>query len=379
MRWHIRWSRLLVVVGCLFVVAPATALAQADTALDGKFRTGDEITIGPEETVEDDVYLAAGTVRVDGTINGDLIASGGQIDIGGSVNGDLIVAGGTVSVDGDIGGDARVAAGQLRVAGPVAEDLVAATGTLTVDDTGEIGRDVIFSSGQTTVAGTVGGNVLGATGDYDMSGQVRGSEDVTVTERREPTAAQRFWSGVQRWVSLVLVAALLLWLVPAVIRRGHDTARSQALPAAGAGVVGLVAVPLVLTLALILAILVAVLFGVFGLGDLAGIVAVTGLVAVAAGGVGFAILTLFVAQVIVSLLIGGLIQQPRGRRGQLVAIAIGALPLVALSAVPVVGGLIQFVVVCLGLGAVILALWRMRRRTPGQPPEPDAPAAAAAA
>ena len=379
MRWHIRWSRLLVAVGCLVVVAPATALAQAETVLDGKFRTGDEIAIGPEETVEDDVYIAAGAVRVDGTINGDLIASGGQIDIGGSVDGDLIVAGGTVTVDGDIGGDARVAAGQLRVAGPVAEDLVAATGTLTIDGPGEIAGDVIFSSGQTSVAGTVGGSVLGSTGNYDVSGQVQGSEDVTVAERRPPTVAQRIWSVVQRWVSLVLVAALLLWLVPAMIRRSHDTARSQALPAAGVGVVGLFAIPLALTLALVLIVLVAVLFGVFQLGQLAGIVAAAGFVTVAAGAVAFAVLVVFVAQVIVGLLIGGLIQQPRGRRGQLVAIAIGALPLVVLSALPVVGGVVEFVVVCLGLGAVLLALWRMRRRTPEQPPAPEAPPAAAAA
>jgi hypothetical protein len=177
----------------------------------------------------------------------------------------------------------------------------------------------------------------------------------------------------------VLVAGLLLWLVPAVISRSHETARTEALPAAGVGAVGVVAVPLGLMLAVVVTVLVAVLLSLFALGQLAGTVVAVGLVTVAAATIGFVVLVLFIAQVIVSLLIGGLIQQPQGRRGQLVAIAIGAIPLVVLSVVPVVGGLLQFVVVILGLGALILALWRMRRRTPQPPQEPEAPAAAAAA
>jgi hypothetical protein len=379
MGWHIRWSKLLVAAGILLVVAPAAAMAQSDTVLAGKFRAGDDITIGPEETVEDDLYVAAGTVRVAGTVNGDLIVSGGQIDIGGRVNGDLIVGGGTVSVDGDIGGDARVGAGQLRVAGTIAEDLVVGTGTLAVESPAEISGDIVFSSGQTVVDGTVGGNVLGSTGEYDAAGQVGGTEDVTIAERGVPTVTQRIWSAVRRWVSLVLVAALLLWLVPAVVRRSHDTVRADALPAAGAGIVGVVAIPLALALGVIVTILVAVALGVVALGQLAGTVLATGLITVAAGAMVFVFLVLFVAQVIVSLLIGGLIQQPQGRRGQLVAAAIGALPLVVLFALPVVGGVIQFVVVVLGLGALILALWHMRRRAPDQSHGPDQPDAAAAA
>ena len=40
------------------------------------------------------MYLAGGTVNVDGTINGDLVVVGGNVTVRGAVNGELIVAGG---------------------------------------------------------------------------------------------------------------------------------------------------------------------------------------------------------------------------------------------------------------------------------------------
>lgn len=345
----------------LFVVVPTAVLAQVDAA-DGKFRTGSDVVIGPEETVEDDIYVAAGTVRVDGTVNGDLIVSAGQVDVGGRVDGDLVVTGGTVAVDGQVDGDARVLAGQTRVAGTIAEDLVVATGALTVDDSAVVDGDLSFSTGQTVINGVVGGDVLGATDNYDMAGQVSGAQDVAVTERRAPTTADHIWSAVRRWVSLVLVAALLLWLVPAVLRRSHEAARTRALPAAGAGLLSLVGVPVVLIVALVMVILAGLVLALVALGQLSTIVLATGIIVVTAGTVVFAFALLFVAQVIVGLLIGGLIQQPRGRRDQLVAVAVGTLVLVALFAVPWVGPLAEFAVVVLGLGALVLAWWQTRTR-----------------
>jgi cytoskeletal protein CcmA (bactofilin family) len=344
----------------LFVVVPAAALAQTDTALEGKFRAGSDVVIGPEETVDDDVYAAAGTVEVDGTVNGDLIVSGGQIDVGGRVEGDLVVTGGTVRVDGRIGGDARVLAGQTRVTGAVAEDLIVGAGTLTVDDAARIDGDLAFSTGQTTLNGTVGGDVLGTTGGYEAGGQVGGAQNVAVAERRAPTALDRVWAAVRHWVSVVLVATLLLWLVPAAVRRSHDTARTQALPAAGVGLLTLVGVPVALVVALVVVILAVIVLALVALGQLAGFVLATGFVVIMAAAVVFAFAAVFVAEVIVSLLIGGLMRQPRGRRDQLVAIAVGALVLVALFAVPRVGPLVEFAVVVLGLGALVLASWRTR-------------------
>ena len=326
------------------------------------------MVIGAEQTVEDDLYVAAGTADVDGTVNGDLIVSAGQVAIGGRVDGDVVVAGGTVRIDGEVAGDVRVVAGQIRITGTVAEDVVVASGTLTVDQAARIDGDLAFSTGGTVLAGTVGGDVLGGTREYRSAGQVGGTEQVAVEERRAPTAADRIWAAVRRWVSLVLVAALLLWLVPAMVRRSHETARARPLPAVGVGLLSLVGVPLVIIAALVVVILVVILLALASLGQLAGFLLVGGIVVLTAAGLLFAFAAVFVAHVVVGLLIGGLVREPRGRREELVAIAIGALVLVTLVALPVVGPLVGFLVVVLGLGALALASWE--RRSAGTLPPP---------
>jgi cytoskeletal protein CcmA (bactofilin family) len=356
------------VVSGLVVTVPAVALAQTDTALGGKFRAGSDVVISADETVEDDVYVAGGTVNVDGTVNGDLIVSGGQVGVGGRVTGDLVVAGGTVRIGGQVDGDARVLAGQTSIAGTVGEDVVIGTGTLTVDDAARIDGDLAFSTSQVVLNGAVAGDVLGGTADYQRNGEVGGTEQVAVEERRAPRAVDRVWTAVRRWVSLVLVAALLLWLVPGVVRRGHETARARALPAMGVGLLSLVAVPVGLVVALLVVIVVVTVLALASLGQLAGFVMVSALILMMAAIVVFLFAVMFVAHVIVGLLIGGLIQQPRGRRDQLVAIAIGALVLVTLYALPVAGPLLELAAVVLGVGALMLASWD--RRTAGTLREP---------
>ena len=70
---------LLALVG-LFAAAPARA---ADP------RGGDQIVIGRDEVVADDLYLVGNTVTIDGTVKGDLVAFASQVTINGTVEGDV--------------------------------------------------------------------------------------------------------------------------------------------------------------------------------------------------------------------------------------------------------------------------------------------------
>ena len=113
------------------------AIAQSETFLDGKVRTGDRVTVGAGEVIEGDLYVFAGDISINGTVTGDLIAFGGQVEVGG----DLIAGAGTVDLTGAVLGDIRVGAGQLQVDGAVSEDVFAGVGRLTID--GTIGGDVV--------------------------------------------------------------------------------------------------------------------------------------------------------------------------------------------------------------------------------------------
>src|SRR5437870_4762579 len=97
----------LILVGLfLMLLLPAQALA-ADP------RQGETVVVGPNETINDDLYAAGGTITIQGTINGDLVAAGSTITISGVVNGDVIAAGGTITISGPVRGSVRSGGGNL--------------------------------------------------------------------------------------------------------------------------------------------------------------------------------------------------------------------------------------------------------------------------
>ena len=139
----------------LALFAISIAVAQGD--LGGKLRSGRDIRVPATETVATDLYVAAGTVTVDGTVQGDLVVTSGTATLNGTVDGDVLAAGGTIRVGGTVGGDVRAAGGQVVVAGSVGEDALLTGGQVELAAGGTIGEDLIVAGGRVTVAGDVTG------------------------------------------------------------------------------------------------------------------------------------------------------------------------------------------------------------------------------
>ena len=187
MRHPIRF--LTAMAACVALLATLTGVAIAQGVLGEKFRSGDTVTVAAGETVSNDLYAFAGTVRVDGTVDGDLVASGGLIDVTGTVTGDVLAAGGSVNITGTVGGDTRIAGGTLSVGGAIKEDLLATGGQLTVTSSGTVGEDLIAGTGRLTIDGAVTGDVLARAGTYTKTGTIGGTEDVTITPQGQPTGS----------------------------------------------------------------------------------------------------------------------------------------------------------------------------------------------
>ncbi|MFL6250930.1 MAG: hypothetical protein ACJ75N_10455 [Actinomycetes bacterium] len=245
----------------------------------------------------------------------------------------------------------------------VGEDLLVGAGQATIDRGARIGGDLIFGAGRMTMDGTVAGSVLGSTGSYTKGGSVAGTEQVNVgqpQERQEPTLADRLLDGLRRYVSVLVVGGLLLWLLPRLFRGAAETVRG-ALPGqprgrrpgirrrdrypgpagpghrAGGGRADLL-----------------------GLGSLTG-VTVFGGILVAAVVVFLLVLALvFAAPATVGLALGRLLVRGDGRSflGWLGALALGVL---VVAAIPVVGGWLEALLVLLGLGALLLTARPGRR------------------
>jgi cytoskeletal protein CcmA (bactofilin family) len=159
-QWRALVVGVLVLLGMVAVSTVALA-QQTQTALDEQLRSGANVTVSSDETIDGDLYASGGQVRVDGMVNGDLVVAGGQIDVTGDVTGDLLAAGGTITVAGAVDGDARMAGGQIRIDGVIGEDLAVTSGQLVIGAGGLIGDNLLFSTGQTTFGGTVDGSVRG--------------------------------------------------------------------------------------------------------------------------------------------------------------------------------------------------------------------------
>ncbi|HEV3475639.1 MAG TPA: polymer-forming cytoskeletal protein [Actinomycetota bacterium] len=353
-------TSLWVIVAAVPVLVAAALVFDQQTRLGGKLRAGGQIVIPPQETVQGDLYAMGGDVRIEGTVEGDLVAMSGQVQVSGAVGGDLLVAGGTVDISGQVDGDARVGAGQLTVGGSIGEDLFAGTGQATITSSGEVGEDFVFGTGQTTLDGQVADDVLGGTGRYVRRGSVGGTEDVTITRRKDDRAAAGvLLDALQRFLSLLAVAALFLWLAPRIVEGAADTLRRRSLASLGVGALGAVAAVVGVVAFVFIAALVGIALGLLRLEDLVGVLifgtatAVTGFAFVVYVALGF------VAQAVVGLMLGRL-ALGADRRLRWWALALGVLAVVLVSIIPIVGPFLGLIISVLGLGALILEFWPWR-------------------
>jgi cytoskeletal protein CcmA (bactofilin family) len=366
--WRLTAAAALAVLLASFAVA----VALGQEALGGKVRAGNDIVIAAGETVTTDLYLAGGTLTVDGNVEGDLVATGGTITVNGSVAGDVLAAGGTVRIAGEVAGDVRVAGGQLTVAGAVAEDLLVAGGTVELASNGTVGEDVIASAGQLTINGAVTGSVIGNAGTYQRNGTVGGTDEIVVQPPPEPAAdrtVDRVADAVRHFLVVVLVGLLALWLAPRLTRLAAATVRQEPVRALAWGVGISLAVLLLLIVIPIAVVLVAIVLGLLGFDSLAVFDVFAGIAAFLGLLVGYGFLAWIVADVVVglglALLVGA--RDDRLAREEVdwgrwaLLLIVGAAVVVILTSLPIVGPWLKLLVVLVGVGALVVA-WRARGR-----------------
>jgi cytoskeletal protein CcmA (bactofilin family) len=155
-------------------------------------RGGEQVVIGRDEIISDDLYVAANTVTIDGTVKGDVVAFASQIIVNGTIEGDLLAAGQGVLLNGRVGDDMRVA-GQAIVLGPgasVAGDL--AIGALSLENKAGsvVSGDLLVGAYQALLAGEIGKDISGSLDRLELRGSVAGNVDVAVSGDTGASAVQ---------------------------------------------------------------------------------------------------------------------------------------------------------------------------------------------
>lgn len=193
-----RW--LLVALLALLAVAVSGAALSAELADD------DIYMVAEGEVVDDDLYIVATEIYINGTVRGDLFAGAQYIEIGptGTVEGDLWAAATSIVIDGAVLDDLRAAGAGIELAGIVGDDaFLAAGGQANVPTptgapsiaqglriSGEIGGDAFVAAGSADISGTVGGDFAGGVGTLDLTGVIEGDAQIQTEELRVSDASR---------------------------------------------------------------------------------------------------------------------------------------------------------------------------------------------
>jgi len=377
---------------------------------DDLYVAGEMITI--DGTVRGDLVGAGRQITLNGTVEGDVIAAGQAIAINGTVNDDVRIAGQVLKVssgsqiDDDviaagasfesearsaIAGTLSFAGAQALIAGTVEERLKGTMAALKIQ--GKIGEDVTVnvgeagatpsinppftpqspvsfptvSSGLTIAESAQIGGLLNyrspSEATINPASQIVGNVNEDIVEVDTFSPAAMIWNIVQRWITLLIVGILLLWLLPGWTQQLTHGIQSRPLSSLGWGIV----MVLLATAAAIaitgITILLAAIFGSF-LWNLAPLILGTGFLANATLITSFFLFIGYVPAIALSYLGGQrLFQQIQPTQSstqsskQILPLVVGTLIFVLLTVIPILGGLIQPVTTLLGLGA----LWHWGR------------------
>jgi cytoskeletal protein CcmA (bactofilin family) len=189
--------RALLSFASLAAITALMVFAFASSGWAIETRTGEDVVIDADEVIEDDLYVGANSVTVEGTVEGDLVAAAGTIRVDGTVEGDVNAAGQTIIIDGTVEDDVRVA-GQavlLDENARITDDVIAFGYSLESRSGSLVGGDLALGSYQALLAGTVEEDVRGGAAGIELDGEVGGNVDVEVDGGGAQDAGAQFAPG----------------------------------------------------------------------------------------------------------------------------------------------------------------------------------------
>lgn len=350
-------------------------------ALGFSLKHGDNIALAKGDTNHGSMYVAGQNITIDGDVDGDLWCAGNTININGIVHGDVLCGGQTITINGTVDGNVRVAGQTVGINGAVAHNVSVATQAFTLGSNAKVAGEVALIGQTATISGPVGRDVYGALASLNLAAPVRGSvtaqvDDLTVSSnarvdgdltytssktvnvdaskvggkvtRHEPpkhaTESPRatflgWLTGAVYWMlASLLVALVLIWLMPRLVRTVTGTMSRRPGASVGLGLVVMFAGPLAI---------IALLITIIGIP-----------LAVLAGGLW--LLALGVSGVFVGIAAGLWIlgrTDWRDAHGSLVWAAVVGIPVTILVfAIPVLGGLLSLVAAWWALGGQAISL-----------------------
>ncbi|MGQ0385170.1 MAG: hypothetical protein ACT4UP_10880 [Gammaproteobacteria bacterium] len=359
-------------------ISTAAAEDEARAAIgDTRLSAGDEVVL--DEPVEGHAFVAAGRVEIRERVEKSAFVTGGDVSLTGDVGRNVYAAGGDVRVAGEIGGRLRAAGGtvQLLSTGKVHGNATLAGGSIVVD--GEVGERLRAFGESILINGRIGGDVevagesIRIGPDARIGGRVeyRSGSDVQVDPAAQVEGGVMEVDRDKRWLrrvghgaaiaggisisfGMMLVGALMILLAPRFSREAAGAVASKPLQSLGLGCVMLIGIPFALVVLL---------------------VTIVGIPLALLLGLGYAVLLLF-GYLVGAIFVGDFVAAKAGKDKiesswwRVLFLLLALIALAIVKQLPMLGGLIVFLLFLAGIGAFTMRTWQGFRR------DPEAPAAA---
>ncbi|SFR88457.1 protein CcmA, bactofilin family [Halomicrobium zhouii] len=330
-----RTALTLIVLVALLASLPAVAAAET--------RSGGTVVVEEGETVDDDLEAFAGSVVVRGTVAGDLTTAGGDVRIAesGTVEGDVEMSGGSIEIAGNVTGDVEAGGGSVRLAdtGRIGGSLQAGAGSIYVDGVvggdAELGADTITLGPDARIEGnlTYNGDLSRADG-ATVEGTVTRDESIQTGGGPVPSFAGPVFQ-VYGALATLLLGAVLLFAFPRFSTEVADRVAGDPVRTGGIGM--LVALGVVVGLVLLFVTFIGIPL------SLAGLL--------------LFLVVLWAASVYGRYALGEWLLSQAGLDNRWLALVVGVAVVALVGLVPLLGQLVQTVVLVLGFGALVLGIW----------------------
>ena len=300
------------------------------------------IVVEADETV-DRIDAVAGSVVVRGTVTGDVSGVAGHVH---------------VTESGQVDGSIETAAGAVRIDGTVAGDVATGSGHVEITDTARVGGNLDLGTGYLLVDGQVDGDVranaerivLGPNADVggefrydaasfsqDPASTVAGGvvEDPELGGDTGDEFAVPSWLGIlYGLLANLLLGVLLLAVFPLFTADVAARVGDRPLVSGGVGLLTLVGVPILLLLVALTVVGIPLsLFAVVGFGA-----------------------AIWIAVVLGQYALGAWALELAGVDNRWLALLVGLVAVALIGTVPILGAIVDLVVLLVGLGALAVSL-----------------------
>lgn len=182
----------------LSILALSLAITPVLAKKTGKDKTSNMVYVGPNQTINGNLFKAGNTVEIAGTVNGDLFVAGNMVNITGKIEGDVFAAGSMVKINADIGGSIRTLGSNIEISGQVGRSILAAGGNVIINQGTQVGWGSTLAGGNVEIRGRMNRNAEVGAGNLVIAGEIAGDLKAKIGDQKNQGQLTLFPTAIVR-------------------------------------------------------------------------------------------------------------------------------------------------------------------------------------